>query len=178
MTVTQNRGQSLNGPLVASDGHEHHDRMYNVDFDTHQLSPSFLWFLGSSAIRTPWEVRTFTGTKIFGRGAIPSPFYAGSSSFCVWAHHGVQCFVDGARNLHAAIYERLGWRKVRLILDGFHLEEKCKVELSLALKGRTIRNAVLDDLTPLLWLGRLDDAIARLRAIPVGEIKTWTPWTS
>ncbi len=89
----------------------------------------------------------------------------------LWAHHGVQCFVDGARDLHAAIYERLGWRKVRLILDGFHLEEKCKVELSLALKGRKIRNAVLDDLIPLLWLGRLDDAIARLRAIPVGEIK-------
>ncbi len=96
-------------------------------------------------------------------------------AFCchhqLWADHRVQCFVDGARDLHAAIYERLGWRQVRLIRDGFHLEEKCKGEWSLALTGRKVRNTVLDDLTPLLWLGRLDDAIARLRAIPSDEIK-------
>ncbi len=89
----------------------------------------------------------------------------------LWASHHVPCFVDGARDLHAAIYERLGWRKIRLILDGFHLAEKCKVQLSLALKGRKIRNAVLDDVMPLLWLGRIDDAIARLRAILPKDIK-------
>ncbi len=89
----------------------------------------------------------------------------------LWASHHVQCFVDGARDLHAAIYARLGWRKIRLILDGFHLAEKCKVQLSLALKGRKIRNAVLDDVMPLLWLGRIDDAIARLRAILPKDIK-------
>ncbi len=30
---------------------------------------------------------------------------------------------------------------------------------------------MLHDWTPLLWLGRLDDTIARLRAIPTDEIK-------
>ncbi len=102
-------------------------------------------------------------------------------AFCchhqLWADHRVQCFVDGARVLHAAITERLGWRKIRLILDGFHCEEKCKVELASASKGVRSESAVLRDLTPLLWLGRFDDAIARLRAIPTEEIKNSAPVT-
>ncbi len=81
--------------------------------------------------------------------------------------YSVQFFVDGARTLHAAILHRLaGWLPLRILLDWYHLEEKCKVELSLALRGFKIRNAILEELLPLLWLGRVDAAIAYLRAIP------------
>ncbi len=84
----------------------------------------------------------------------------------------VQFFVDGARTLHAAILHRLaGWLPLRILLDWYHLNEKCKVELSLALRGSKIRNAVLAELLPLLWLGRVDAAIAYLRAIPEKKLK-------
>ena len=86
--------------------------------------------------------------------------------------YSVQFFVDGARTLHAAILHRLaGWLPLRILLDWYHLEEKCKVELSLALRGSKIRNAILDELLPLLWLGRVDAAIADLRAIPDHQLK-------
>ena len=76
------------------------------------------------------------------------------------SEYSVQFFVDGARSLHAAILHRLaGWLRIRILLDWYHLEEKCKIELSLALRGAKIRNAVLADLLPILWLGRVNAAI-------------------
>lgn len=84
----------------------------------------------------------------------------------------VQFFVDGARTLHAAILHQLAeWLPLRILLDWYHLEEKCKIELSLTLRGAQIRNAVLAELLPLLWLGRVDAAIAYLRTIPEEKIK-------
>jgi hypothetical protein len=56
-------------------------------------------------------------------------------------------------------------------LDLYHLKERCKGELSLALRGAKIRHAVLAELLPLLWLGRVDAAIAYLRAIPEKQLK-------
>ncbi len=86
--------------------------------------------------------------------------------------YSVQFFVDGARTLHAAILHRLaGWLPLRILLDWYHLEEKCKVELSLALRGAKIRNALLEELLPLLWVGRVDAAIAYLQAIPDHKLK-------
>ena len=78
----------------------------------------------------------------------------------------LQFFVDGQRTLQAAILERLAWlQPLRLILDWYHLREKCAKELSTALRGRHIRNTVLGRLLPLLWLGRVDAAIAYLRGL-------------
>ncbi len=56
-------------------------------------------------------------------------------------------------------------------MDWYPLEQKCQVELSLALRGAQIRNAVLGELVPLLWLGRVDAAIAYLRAVPIESLK-------
>ena len=57
--------------------------------------------------------------------------------------YGMQFFVDGARALHAAILNRLGgWLPLRILLDGYHLQKRCKVELSVALRGSKLRNAV------------------------------------
>ena len=60
---------------------------------------------------------------------------------------------------------------IQLILDWYHLEEKCKSLLSMALKGRDRRNQILNQLLPLLWLGCVDRAIALLRAIETDHIK-------
>jgi hypothetical protein len=41
----------------------------------------------------------------------------------------------------------------------------------MALNGRDIRNAVLKNLTPLLWYGLVNQAIAYLKSLPEAEIK-------
>ena len=90
----------------------------------------------------------------------------------VLSEYYVQFFVDGARTLHAAILTRLAtWLPLRILLDWYHLQEKCKLELSLALRGAKLRNAVLADLWPILWLGRVDEAIAYLRTVPAAHLK-------
>jgi len=84
-------------------------------------------------------------------------------------------FVDGQRSLNTAILAMFAWfGPVQLILDWYHLEDKCKSLLSMALKGRDIRNQVLEQLTPLLWLGCVDRAITFLRAITTDHIKNQT----
>lgn len=78
-------------------------------------------------------------------------------------NYRLQFFLDGQRTLHAAILKAFSWHKnIAIILDWYHLEKKCKMQLSMALKGRVIRNELLDELLPLLWYGLLDRAIALL----------------
>ncbi len=80
--------------------------------------------------------------------------------------HCVQFFVDGARSLHADMLAHMhGFRPMRIILDGYHLHEKCKVELSLVLRGKTVRNPVLAGRMPWRWFGSVDAAIAYLRTL-------------
>ena len=87
--------------------------------------------------------------------------------------HCVQFFVDGARSLHADILAGMSWfRPMRIFLDWYHLHEKCKVELSLVLRGKKVRNPVLANLMPLLWLGQVDAAIAYLRTLGSDQIKS------
>lgn len=84
-------------------------------------------------------------------------------------------FVDGQRSLNNSILALFAWfGPVQLILDWYHLEDKCKSLLSMALKGRDIRNQVLEQLLPLLWLGTVERAIALLRAIETDHIKNQT----
>ena len=81
-------------------------------------------------------------------------------------------FVDGQRSLNNSILALFAWfDPVQLILDWYHLEEKCKQLLSMALAGRDNRNQLLDQLLPLLWLGCVDRAMALLQAIEAGSIK-------
>jgi hypothetical protein len=87
-------------------------------------------------------------------------------------NHYLQFFVDGARSLHGAIAGLFAWLPhVRVILDWYHLEKKCEYELSLVLKGAKIRNAVLDQLLPLLWLGQIDKAAAYLNNLSADLFK-------
>jgi len=65
-----------------------------------------------------------------------------------------------------------GFQPMRIFLDGYHLHEKCKVELSLVLRGKDVRNPVLAERMPWLWLGQIDAAIAYLRAIRPAQIQS------
>ncbi len=84
----------------------------------------------------------------------------------------IQFFTDGHKILNDAIFKWFIWYKnVGIILDWFHLEKKCKEQLSLALKGRMIRNDILEKLKPLLWYGVTDKAVACLEKIDKDSIK-------
>ncbi|MBW2739847.1 MAG: hypothetical protein JRE64_13600 [Deltaproteobacteria bacterium] len=83
-----------------------------------------------------------------------------------------QFFTDGHKTLNETIFKWFSWYKnIGLILDWFHLEKKCKEQLSLAMKGRVVRNQMLDKLMPLLWYGLTDKAIAFLEEIESAFIK-------
>jgi hypothetical protein len=81
-------------------------------------------------------------------------------------------FVDGQRTLYTAILRAFAWlQSVQIILDWYHLENRCKEQLSLALKGRVIRNTLLEQLCPFLWHGCVDRAIALLQAVEPDKVK-------
>jgi hypothetical protein len=68
--------------------------------------------------------------------------------------------------LHATLLKSFSYfRGVQLILDWFHLEEKCAQQLSLALAGKEKRNQALEEILKLLWLGLVEHAIHYLREI-------------
>lgn len=84
----------------------------------------------------------------------------------------LQFFVDGQKTLQAAILRVFSWfNNIGLILDWYHLEDKCKMQLSMAMKGRHIRNDVLNELRYLLWYGMVDKTIEYLRALNKDLIK-------
>ena len=81
-------------------------------------------------------------------------------------------FTDGQRSLQRAILTFFSWHPAAsLILDWFHLVKKFKEELSLACRGREIRNHHLKVLLGLLWFGLLDRAQEHLRSIAASELK-------
>jgi flavin-binding protein dodecin len=81
-------------------------------------------------------------------------------------------FFDGHKSLGRAIVRAFAWFKpLQLILDWYHLKKKCKELLSLACKGRQVRNDLLAQLMPLLWHGCVDGAIALLQATDLSTIK-------
>jgi hypothetical protein len=80
--------------------------------------------------------------------------------------------VDGQRTLYAAILRALAWFKpLQIVLDGYHLEERCKQQLSLAMKGKTWRNDLLERLLPCLWYGCVERAIALLKNVDLASVK-------
>jgi hypothetical protein len=85
-------------------------------------------------------------------------------------------FTDGQRSLQGAIIAFFSWHPaVAPWLDWFHLVKQFKEELSLACRGRELRNHPLRALLRLLWFGLLDRAQDYLRFIPVAELKNTAP---
>lgn len=82
-------------------------------------------------------------------------------------------FVDGEQSLHKAINKVFSWCKYfGILLDWYHLSEKCKMELSLALKKKDFRNEILEKVEQQLWLGKIDAASDVLKSIPKDNIKS------
>lgn len=83
-----------------------------------------------------------------------------------------QFFTDGHKILNDTIIKCFSWRRnMGIILDWYHLEKKCKEQLSLGMKGRDFRNQVLEKLKPLLWHGLTDKAIALIAETDSNWIK-------
>ena len=80
-------------------------------------------------------------------------------------------FADGADNIKNGIKDIFGWRPYRIILDWYHLRKKCKERLSMAMKGREVRNMVLKKLISLLWLGKVDAAVEYLRNLDIKMVR-------
>lgn len=84
----------------------------------------------------------------------------------------IKVCTDGQRSLQDAILSFFSWHPhVTLLLDWFHVVKKFKEDLSLACKGREIRNRHLKQLLRRVWFGLTDDARAYLETIPATDIK-------
>lgn len=84
----------------------------------------------------------------------------------------IQFFTDGHSILNEAVLKAFCWlANIGIILDWYHLVKKCKEQLSMALKGKRIRNEVLRELMPLLWHGLTKEAITYLEGIDSEKIK-------
>lgn len=84
----------------------------------------------------------------------------------------VKVCTDGKRDLQDTIASFFSWHAhLSSLLDWFHVVKKFKEDLSLACKGREIRNRHLKQLLTLLWFGLNDKAQAYLSAIPETDIK-------
>jgi hypothetical protein len=84
----------------------------------------------------------------------------------------LQFFTDGHKTLNETILKCFNWFKnIGIILDWYHLEKKCKEQLSMAMKGRVVRNDFLKSLLPLLWHGLTDKAIALLEEMNPDQIR-------
>lgn len=89
-----------------------------------------------------------------------------------WLGCRLQFFVDGQKTLHAAILRAFAWfSNLGMLLDWYHLEDKCARQLSLAMKGTTLRNEALAELSNLLWYGRVESAIDFLHSLPETHLK-------
>jgi hypothetical protein len=80
-------------------------------------------------------------------------------------------FTDGAEDLLLAIQKVFAFLPFKLILDWYHLDKKCQQRLSMAMKGKQIRNKVLEELLAFLWVGKVDVAITYLRCLDPNDLK-------
>jgi len=79
--------------------------------------------------------------------------------------------VDGQRSMKKAILLQFGWRKIRFIMDWYHVVKKCRGQLSMALKHKDYSKEVLMELKRRLWYGLHDEAIQWLEDITDDKIK-------
>lgn len=80
-------------------------------------------------------------------------------------------FTDGAREIHGEIARMFAFANWKIVLDWWHLEKKCKEQLSMALKGKVIRNEFLGALLPCLWFGNVGGAVELLANIDPEKVR-------
>jgi hypothetical protein len=83
-------------------------------------------------------------------------------------------YTDGARTIHNEIESMFSFTNFKIILDWYHLQKKFAEFFSMAFKGKEIRNAQLNAITPLLWFGNVDGAVSFLRNADPSKVKSNT----
>lgn len=90
----------------------------------------------------------------------------------------VHCFTDGYKSLQNTIVAFFAWHPgVWLLLDWYHVVKQFKEDLSLACRGRAIRNQHLRLLLRFFWYGLVEEARQYLAAIPTDDLKDAGPIT-
>jgi hypothetical protein len=82
-------------------------------------------------------------------------------------------FTDGQRSLKDAIFAFWEARgRIRLILDWYHLQHKCRELGSLGLRGSIAEKKVhIEELRRLLWYGLVDRALAYIDTLPAKAVR-------
>ena len=80
-------------------------------------------------------------------------------------------FTDGAGNIKSSIEEIFTFHPYTVIIDWYHLKKKCQELLSMAVKGKDVRNKTLEKLLRILWVGDVKSAINYLEGLPPAIIK-------
>lgn len=75
-------------------------------------------------------------------------------------------FTDGERSLKTNIFKFFSWHtNIRLILDWYHLSEKCRQCVSITMKGnKNEKREIVKQLRQFLWYGLIDHAIDYIRS--------------
>jgi hypothetical protein len=81
-------------------------------------------------------------------------------------------YADGAQDIKCAIRKYFGWIRYKLILDWYHLDEKCRQRLSSGIKNKDIKEKILMYIISQLWLGKVDEAIYYLNNLNKEVIKS------
>jgi len=82
-------------------------------------------------------------------------------------------YTDGASDLRGPIETLFAPFNYKIILDWHHLMEKTEQRLSSGMKSYKLRHVFEDEiLKPLLWRGKVSEAISQLKNIPVEDIKS------
>ena len=89
----------------------------------------------------------------------------------LFANKDLIFFTDGADDIKNAIRAIFGWRPFRIILDWFHLRKKSAERLSMAMKGKELRNQTLKKILLFLWRGDVDGAVEYLRNLDPSTVK-------
>lgn len=88
-------------------------------------------------------------------------------------------FTDGERSLKTNIFKFFAWHSnVHLILDWYHLSEKCRQCVSLTMKGnKNEKRAIVKQLRTFLWYGLIDQAINYINSLDDKHFKLLTDRT-
>lgn len=78
---------------------------------------------------------------------------------------------DGAKDIKSHIEAVFQFHPYTVILDWFHLKKRCQEWLSMAVRGKDRRNAVLEKLLRLLWVGDVAGATDYLSSLDAADLK-------
>ena len=78
---------------------------------------------------------------------------------------------DGAQDLRSHIQSVFQFHSYTIILDWFHLKKRCQEWLSMAVRGKDRRNAILEKVLRYLWAGDVTSAEKYLSSLDPADIK-------